>query len=439
MKKYKYSKLFFFIILIFSLSSSIAFSFPKPDFSNTDSRIIDIMKESSSAKNDKYSKGVVSQADKELNKRPQTIKELNKALAEIRIAKANGDKQEKINELEDKINNSLSKIRDIVLQEYTFHGIYQKFKSYLTPIAHNLKEVALYILKILTVLEIVMLLVERPTEFPLSKVGATLIRWAILTFCITKWEYFYSVLKFDAIAIAMKAAGKTVTQIDPDGVFLAYGNPIINSYTDLFKIGEILFSSALLWAFLLLPALFLVGFITIDLIMAELEYMLILGFSVILLPFMIWNKTAGIGSGIFRIFATLLTKLIVMYFFVSIGFELLPRLNEISLYKLESIEFLFKYTIILFIIRTFVGRSQSIASMLVGGGGGSITGREVGGMITGGIARTIGTLAAGLGLLALGKSAAGAAGNAATKSAGKLANTVKRATNMNLKKEENED
>ncbi|MCF0163106.1 MAG: hypothetical protein HUJ88_11105, partial [Fusobacterium necrophorum] len=164
-----------------------------------------------------------------------------------------------------------------------------------------------------------------------------------------------------------------------------------------------------------------------------LEYYLLCGFAIILIPFMAWKQTQGIGMKVAAVISSQAARLLILYFFLATVLKILPK-NPIAFYHLGNTGLLLcvKFIVFVYAMYILVGKSQSLASSLMSGGAGALGGRDVSGGISGGIAKGIGIIGAGLGI-GIGFTKLGKAMNLgvrAKNAANSLANIMRKAANF---------
>jgi len=206
-----------------------------------------------------------------------TMQDLDKLMAEYEIAEKNNDAFE-MDKIKNGIRRNSSKVTDLLAGDYTFDNIFKRAMEPLNNIASLLLGVANYLLSILTVLEIILLIVEAPTKFPIDDVFARVVKWGFLKFILGNWPKFISIFKETAKTLARYAASSESIDLTPEGFWLFFATPLVNTYEDLSFHNVV-------WAIVTAIGLIIAVLIVVELFMAELEFYVLLGFSIILIPF----------------------------------------------------------------------------------------------------------------------------------------------------------
>lgn len=331
----------------------------------------------------------MAEASRELRRMdPQKLNELS---AEYEQAKEENDipRQEEILK---QIRLNSDKVVKLLGVEYNLTKLFGTLMTAIRYIGFKLRGVAGYLLGWLIVLEGIMILVSNPIQFPLQALMALLLKYALLRFLIHFWFHIMSVAKSDIITVAMTAAGKSSARLSPQYIFDFFSDPIVYSFKVIhwWDVG---------WAFLLAIGFVLCLLLTIEFFMAELEFYLLSGFAIILIPFLGWSQTQGIGSKIGAVLSSQLARLMLMYFFLGATMKVIPA-NPFPFYsyKGDGMVMCMKYCVILYALYLFVGKSQSLAGSLMSGGAGSMGASDVTRAVTGTVAKGIGLAAAAVGI-----------------------------------------
>ncbi len=345
---------------------------------------------------------------------------LKKMYAEYKIAEKNGDPL--IANLRRKdLKEIARKLAPIYKDSYSLNNLYLKFRDILTYSGRNLRDVCIYLLGILSVLEVLMMLVEKPAEMPIGKIGWVLTKYGILRFFISFWLYFTLMFMGAAARLASIAAKVSGTILmNPSNVWYFYSEPVINSYEGLSFFGDLIVGY-IVWAIVLFPALCLSGLIAIDYFMSDLEYRLLTGFSIVLLPFIAFKHTISIGSKVFAVLSSQIVKIMFLYFFTAIGTSVITRM-VVSFHELgsEGMRILFEYTAVLYVIKILVGKTPAFASALMTGAGGVMSGRDISGAVGSAVAKVIGVTTMAV-----------ASSNYLKNRASKIAGRMRNAANLN--------
>lgn len=324
-----------------------------------------------------------------------TMKDLDKLRAEYEIAEKNNDAFE-MDRIKNGIRKNSSKVTELLVGDYTFDNIFKRAMEPINNIASLLLGVSNYLLSILTVLEIILLIVEAPTKFPIDDIFARVVKWGFLKFIIVNWPKFINMFKITAKTIARYAAAADHIDVTPEGFWLFFATPLVNTYEDLHIYNVV-------WAIVTVIGLIVAALIVVELFMAELEFYVLTGFSVFLISFMAWKKTEGVGTKVIAVASSQITRLMFMYFFIQIGRKLIPNTGPFSFYTLDAMWLLIKYEAILYTLKIFVSRAPAFASAMMSGGaatsGRDITG-PVGSLVSSTIGTAIGVAGSAIGMLA---------------------------------------
>ena len=325
----------------------------------------------------------------------KTMQDLDKLRAEYEIAEKNNNAFE-MDKIKNGIRRNSEKVTELLVGDYTFDNIFKRAMEPINNIASLLLGVANYLLSILTVLEIILLIVEAPTKFPIDDIFARVVRWGFLKFILVNWPRFIKLFKEAAMTIARYAAASDHIDVTPEGFWLFFATPLVNTIEDIHIYNVV-------WAIVTALGLIVAVLIVVELFMAELEFYVLTGFSIILIPFMAWKKTEGVGTKVIAVAASQITRLMFMYFFVQVGRRLIPNTGPFSFYTLDAMWLLIKYEAILYTLKIFVSRAPAFASAMMSGGA-ATSGRDITGPAGNFVSRTVGTavgmVGSAIGLLA---------------------------------------
>ena len=312
----------------------------------------------------------------------ETSKELDNLSQDYEVAVRNQDTQ-KMGEIRTILRKNSDKVVDMLAGEYTFDNLFERARQPLYKIASLLYGVANYLLSVLTALEIILAIIESPTKFPVDVIFERLVRWGFLKFIILNWLELIAIFKKFAVVVAKYASGAGQVLVSPEKTWIVYGTPILNTWEDLnwMNIGYIL---------VCLVGTIIVAMLVVDLFMAELEFYVLVGFSVILLPFMAWKKTEGVGGKVMGVVGSQVTRLMFMYFFLTIGTNLLPNTGPFSFKALDSLTLFAKYIAILYVLKIFVSKAPAFASAMMSGGT-AMSGRDINSPAMNLASQTVGT------------------------------------------------
>lgn len=305
------------------------------------------------------------------------------------------DDQAKMEALRKQIKHNSEEGYMYLKDRFKISTFIREFMSVLKYIPLYLKDICVYLLGIFCVLEGIAMLLEKPTEFPIGKIATLLVRYGLIKFSIVYWFEMLFFIENAIKVIALKAgrmAGQSIS-FSTDAIWEVYTQPFLDTYTDMSWWEPI---KSLSYIIMMIPGYIICALITLDLFMAQLEAMLLCTFSIVLLPFMIWRMSASIGGKVLAVLSAQYSKLMIMYFFIAFSFFVVPTISPFSFFTLDNYGFvlLTKYTLILFLFGKLIGRGPALASALMSGAAGIMSGRDVSNPIMSGIAKGVSLAAA---------------------------------------------
>lgn len=308
------------------------------------------------------------------------------------------DDQAKMQALKRQIKDNSREGYEFLKDRFKISVFVREFMSVLKYIPLYLKDICVYLLGIFCVLEGIAMLLEKPTEFPIGKIATLLVRYGLIKFSIVYWFEMLFFIENAIKVIALKAsrmAGQSIS-FSSDAVWDVYTQPFLDTYTDMSWLKPI---KSLAYILMMFPGYIICALIALDLFMAQLEAMLLCAFSIVLLPFMIWRMSASIGGKVLAVLSAQYSKLMIMYFFLAFSFFVVPTISPFSFFTLDSYGFvlLTKYTLILFLFGKLIGRGPALASALMSGAAGIMSGKDVSSPIMSGIAKGVSLAAATVG------------------------------------------
>lgn len=323
--------------------------------------------------------------------------QLTEIMAEYQKA-VKEDDQAKMEALRKQIKDNSEEGYNFLKDRFKISIFIREFMSVLKYIPLYLKDICVYLLGIFCVLEGIAMLLEKPTEFPIGKIATLLVRYGLIKFSIVYWFEMLFFIENAIKVIALKAsrmAGQSVN-FATDAVWDVYTQPFLDTYTDMSWWKPI---KSLSYVIMMIPGYIICALIALDLFMAQLEAMLLCAFSIILLPFMIWRMSASIGGKVLAVLSAQYSKLMIMYFFIAFSFFVVPTISPFSFFTLDSYGFILltKYTLILFLFGKLIGRGPALASALMSGAAGIVSGKDVSNPIMSGIAKGVSLVAATVG------------------------------------------
>ncbi|EHO78154.1 MULTISPECIES: hypothetical protein [Fusobacterium] len=323
--------------------------------------------------------------------------QLTEIMAEYQKA-VKEDDQAKMEALRQQIKHNSEEGYEFLKDRFKISTFIREFMSVLKYIPLYLKDICVYLLGIFCVLEGIAMLLEKPTEFPIGKIATLLVRYGLIKFSIVYWFEMLFFIENAIKVIALKAsrmAGQSIS-FSTDAIWDVYTQPFLDTYTDMSWWEPI---KSLSYIIMMIPGYIICALITLDLFMAQLEAMLLCAFSIVLLPFMIWRMSANIGGKVLAVLSAQYSKLMIMYFFIAFSFFVVPTISPFSFFTLDNYGFILltKYTLILFLFGKLIGRGPALASALMSGAAGIMSGKDVSNPIMSGIAKGVSLAAATVG------------------------------------------
>lgn len=310
-----------------------------------------------------------------------------------------------------KIQEVGKKAAEILGVQYNLTKMFNAFMGAIRYIGWKLMDVSAYLLGWLILLEGLHMLMDSPTQFPMGKIMILLVKYGLLRFLIRFWFHLMSILKSDIRVLASIASGmghNSAIKLSPQNIFDTLAQPITTSW-------ELIDITNVVWALVLLIGMLLCLLVTVEFFMAELEFYLLCGFAIILVPFLGWKQTQGIGMKIGAVLSSQAARLLMLYFFLMTTLRIVEAgKNPFPFYVFGShgLVLCFKYCLILYTLYIFIGKSQALAGTLMSGGAGAIGGRDASGAIGSALAKgvmaTAGAIGLASGAIKLGRSEAAA-------------------------------
>lgn len=292
-----------------------------------------------------------------------------------------------------------------------------------------IKLVAFLLLRLLGVLELLSIIIDKPTDIPIAPITKLIKKVAIVYFFIENWFFFNKAMvvqiKQWSAFIASKGTGYYPQNINVEEIFSYFAEPFFFSIS-LLGIKDLLLSPVnFVFLLLYIVGFVIIAFICLEYIMALLDFYFVMLISILVLPFNILQQTANIGIRIIGIMIYQFLKLFIFYYFIQLGYNMVESLGGINFMDLSSstmtnLNILCGYILSLFIVKVFLTKASTFANMLVGGGS-ALSGRDATGILVGAVAGAISSITF---LYKSGKMIAGASsGNlaSAAASAGEMA------------------
>ncbi|CAL7891235.1 type IV secretion system protein [Fusobacterium necrophorum] len=345
----------------------------------------------------------------------------NELQGAVRLQKENKEEYERISKITDrnkraeafrKANEKLDVLAESTKASLDLSAVLNKILERTHAIAVNLVAFSLWVLKLLFSLEFITILIKKPTEFPIGNITVLLVKLFMLMYVIQNWQWFCeSIFLPFAKEAGRKAAGITSNiPVSPGHAWEFLIKPFEYSWQSLGKTDFVEAAALLLFYILGIIVIFI---LVSHIFMALLEFEIIVKFSVILLPFLIWKNTESIGTRVFSSVSSQIARFMVLTFFFSLGLSIIsipPTLNVIGSKGGYSIFAL--YIAAIYIFGQIFGKIPAIASSLMSGGSGALSGHDATRAVSSAIGAGIAAAVLGVRTLAFGKSAVGATGGA---------------------------
>lgn len=331
-----------------------------------------------------------------------TADQLREKMADYYKAHELGDEKEAAR-LKKEIKDNSREAYEFFKVKFDLGNLVKELQITFEYIPYKLTKLAIYLLGICTSLEIVDYLLSNPGQFPFGSITKILIKYACLRYLIGHWYdlMFYIDTWMKTIATTALAGQVDRIPFSPDTTWEYFTQPLRDSISDLSWYEPILKLFYLIGS---LPAYILAGLLTLDLFMAKLEAILIIGFAIIIVPLAAWQKT-GVGT-VVSVIKTQFSKLMIMYFFLGLWRTINPSIAPFSFSMMEDygLILLGKYTLILFATRMLIGKSIAIAGAILGGGSGMFSSNDITRPLSSLTAKAIGLGSVAIGALGLAKS-----------------------------------
>lgn len=301
-------------------------------------------KKRENAKTIEDTKKLISEAINDENMSPS----LKKAI----LSTLKHDKKEKTKVIVDKIKDEMSVTQMI-----------KQIEIMCKSIGGRLKSPALYLLGILTMLEILFSILANPTEFPVGTVGRCLVTYALLYFLILHFPSICSTLRS-----MMFSLGGSSLAGNPGELWKKLSSPILDGFNEFdwswVDIGDSIFN-LLLFLLALFPLYFAV-YIVVEIFIVNAEFYFITGFAVILIPFYAWNKTRELNR-VVSILANQSARLFASSVVLNVFNKTIPDFKGLNIIDVGDFITIASYGIMLFIIRMLIVKTAGMANALITG------------------------------------------------------------------------
>ncbi|MCJ8341501.1 MAG: type IV secretion system protein [Cetobacterium sp.] len=194
---------------------------------------------------------------------------------------------------------------------------------------HNLIPFALALLYYLTAFQIIYALSTKVNEIPFVTVFHIILMASVWRIFILYYGKITNMIYRTCMEIGLKGAGINSNRMEfnPNLLF-SKGYAIINRFGSEFKVLQ---GSTYGYAVAWILGVIIVLFLALNVFIFLLEYFALMSLGVILVPFLICEKTSFIGTKIFQIIVSQAIRLTTYTFLVSITYKVLDtRLEEIK-------------------------------------------------------------------------------------------------------------
>lgn len=192
----------------------------------------------------------------------------------------------------------------------------------------NLTPIAIGLLSTFVAFQIVFTLWKKPTSMPFADIFDVLVKYWIFYSFIVNYTELAGKVKDTFIFFGMKGAGAPGNaKFDPNYLF-SRGFDILDLIFNQFSISSplVTLGYAVLWVL----GLIIVAFLALNVFVLLLEFMALAYLSVILVPFLIFEKTEFIGAKVFQVLVSQSVQLMVIVFLIELTFGQLDKTVNID-------------------------------------------------------------------------------------------------------------
>lgn len=187
----------------------------------------------------------------------------------------------------------------------------------------NLTPIAIGLLTTFVAFQLVFTLWKKPTSMPFADIFDILVKYWIFYSFIVNYTELATKVKDTFIFFGMKGAGASgKVQFNPNYLFVK-GYDILDLIYEKFSATSPV--ATLGYAFLWLLGLIIVAFLALNVFVLLLEFMALAYLSVILVPFLIFEKTEFIGAKVFQVLVSQSVQLMVIVFLIELTFGQLDK------------------------------------------------------------------------------------------------------------------
>ena len=197
-----------------------------------------------------------------------------------------------------------------------FNQAFQKATINLTPVAIGL-------LSTFVAFQIVFTLWKKPTSIPFADLLDIFIKYWIFYSFIANYTELVTKVKDTFIFFGMKGAGVSGNAKFDPGYLFSRGFDILDLIFNQFSLSSplVTLGYAVLW----ILGLIIVAFLSLNVFILLIEFMTLAYLSVILVPFLMFEKTEFIGAKVFQLLVSQSVQLMVIVFLVELTFGQLDK------------------------------------------------------------------------------------------------------------------
>ncbi|WP_289103654.1 type IV secretion system protein [uncultured Fusobacterium sp.] len=192
----------------------------------------------------------------------------------------------------------------------------------------NLTPIALGLLSTFVAFQIVFMLWKKPTSMPFADIFDILVKYWIFYSFIVNYTELVGKVKDTFIFFGMKGAGASGSPSFDPGYLFNRGFNILELIYEKFSVTNPV--ATLGYAFLWLLGLIIIAFLALNVFVLLLEFMALAHLSVILVPFLIFEKTEFIGAKVFQVLVSQSVQLMVIVFLIELTFGQLDKTVDIK-------------------------------------------------------------------------------------------------------------
>lgn len=187
----------------------------------------------------------------------------------------------------------------------------------------NLTPVAIGLLSTFVAFQIVFTLWKKPTSIPFADLLDIFIKYWIFYSFIANYTELVTKVKDTFIYFGMKGAGASGKASFDPGYLFNRGFKILDLIYEQISVTKPI--ATLGYAFLWILGLIIIAFLALNIFVLLLEFMALAHLSVILVPFLMFEKTEFIGAKVFQVLVSQSVQLMVIVFLIELTFGQLDK------------------------------------------------------------------------------------------------------------------